>query len=679
MSFTRFWRRYRRRNQYLSHRLQRKWEIILLAIFTLLLILVVPVQAQNTLDAPTEKAPVVLDGQFLFHVGTYGNSSAAQRAEVINAALEEEVRSPENLELVLKHDTEKQKQKQTSIRSKKRNRHLLSVTQADVIQGTSPDEQAKIWKGLIEQAIRKGKYERTDNYQRQALLFSCGVLLGAIALQVGSMFLGRFLSHQITRWFGNFTSPFHPWEEPARLFLRLALLGLQVGLWIAVSFYLSDIFPIARIWRYNLSQFINSPVILLGETKYSALGLLLLLALTIGLWFGISSLTQLFKSYVLVKTGADSRAQDVIAILTKYILTFLGLIILLQIWGIDVRSLAILASVLGVGIGFGVQNIANNFISGLIITLERPIQVGDFVNLGDLVGTVKRIGARSTEISTLDQVTILVPNSRFLESEVINWSHGDPVSRLKIPVGIAYGSDIEKVKIALLRAAKSHPEVLLRPRPQVWFQEFADNSLNFEILVWIGDPKKQFRVKSDLNYRIEESLRRYGIEVPFPQRDINLRSPQLEILITAWLRKYDPEILEKNFIAESIEDVKEEQPQAQSISGEYLSEQFSDSDLFDNDLDNVDIEDLVVTMRGSEGLEIKDRRYRLNTYPDCFIGSEAVDWLVQKHNCMRSEAVKLGQRLVDRGIIHHVTDEHPFEDDYLFYRFYADEPEIDQD
>ena len=210
------------------------------------------------------------------------------------------------------------------------------------------------------------------------------------------------------------------------------------------------------------------------------------------------------------------------SVLIHYALIFLGVVVLLQIWGIDLSSIAILASVLGVGIGFGVQNITNNFISGFIIMLESPIQIGDFINVGDLVGTVEKIGARSTEIRTLDQVTIIIPNSRFLESEVINWSHGNPVSRLHVPVSVAYGSDIDHVKTALLDAIRRHPDVLLRPAPEVWFQGFGDSALDFEIMVWTGEPRKQFRVRSDLNYEIEASFRRYGIEIPFPQRDLHV-------------------------------------------------------------------------------------------------------------------------------------------------------------
>jgi small-conductance mechanosensitive channel len=397
-------------------------------------------------------------------------------------------------------------------------------------------------------------------------------------------------------------------------------------------------------------------------------------AFTVGLWFAVSGITRLFKFYVLSRTGAELRVQEVVAILTQYILTFLGLIVLLQIWGLDVSSLAIIASVLGVGIGFGVQNITNNLISGLIITLERPIQVGDFVKVGDLMGIVERIGARSTEIRTLDQVTIIVPNSRFLEKEVINWSHGDPVSRLRISVGVAYGSDVEKVQAALLEAAKSHPEVLVRPQPQVWFQEFGESALNFDLLVWLGEPKNQFRVKSDLYYRIEESLRRYGLEVPFPQRDLNVRSPQLDELIAAWRQQHAPMPPEKQLYSpngDKLIDHPQDSPARRSV--EPVSERSLTTVLSAERLATVDIEALVTAMRGSGGLEIKDRRDRLNLYPVCFIGSEAVDWLVQMQKCTREEAIALGQLLIERGIIHHVSDEHPFQDDYCFYRFYADE------
>ena len=694
-----------------SRRVGRCRAVVLLGVLTLLLTLVsVPSSAKSPLANGSAEAPVVVDGRVLFKVRNSGNFTAAERAGIINSNLEQEVQSPKAVKIEVV-----QENRLTIIRSRRdvnatpasEERDLVTITEGDVIPGTSPIRQANIWRDLIEEALRQGQLERTPLYYRQAWLYSIGVLLGAIALHFSLRVLGKLASHQLKRWLGHPASPLHPWEPSAKLFLQLALLGLEAGLWTAVGFYITDIFPQARSWRYKLFNFLTSPIVSLGESNYSALQLLLLLAFTIGLWFAVSGLTRIFKFYVLSRTGAELRVQEVVAILTQYVLTFLGLIVLLQIWGLDVRSLAILASVLGVGIGFGVQNITNNLISGLIITLERPIQVGDFVKVGDLVGTVERIGARSTEIRTLDQVTIIVPNSRFLETEVINWSHGDPVSRLRIPVGVAYGSNVEQVQAALLEAAKSHPEVLVRPQPQVWFQEFGESAINFDLLVWTGEPKNQARVKSDLYYRIEASLRRYGIEVPFPQRDLNVRSPQLEEFIAAWLRQNAPTPPEKaainspngdklsvsDHVSEAVATLgasappkeertqaapEENQPQDSSVvaSVEPLTEQSSATAPSGKGLAAVDIEALVTAMREPGGLEIKDRRDHLNFYPACFIGSEAVEWLVQTQNCTREEAIQLGQILIERGIIHHVLDEYPFRDDYFFYSFYVDEESV---
>ncbi|NER21998.1 MAG: mechanosensitive ion channel [Symploca sp. SIO1C2] len=626
---------------------RRRWRIWLLAGLTLLLTLVsVPSAAQTTSDNNNDQAAVVVDGQVLFEVGKVGNS-AAERAQKINEALEKEVQSPQAAEI----EVEKEGKQIMLLLNEE---HLLTLTQNDMISAGDPSLQAERWKEQLEAKLQQSKQERTLVYVRQNLIFSIGVLLGAIALHFSLGFGGQLAFRQLTRLLGEPTFPLHPWEKPAKLFLRLGLLGCLTGLWAAVIFYISDLFPQTRSWRYKLFNLLNSPFFNLGDEPYSAIQILLLLGLTVGLWFAVSIFTRLFKAYILAKTGAVAGVQQVLATLIQYLLTFLGLIILLPIWGLDVGSLAIFASVLGLGIGFGVQNITNNFISGLIISLERPIQVGDFINVNELVGTVKRIGARSTEIITLDKVSIIVPNSRFLESEVINWSHGDPVSRLRIPVGVAYGSDTEEVKTALLEAANAHPDVLLIPEPQVWFQEFADSSLNFDLLVWTGEPKKQPRIKSDLNYFIVKSLNRHQIEVPFPQRDLNLRSPLLEKFINSWFQQHD------------LPDGGKHPQEILTITSEKPT-------LLEAELAKVDIEELVQRMRGSEGVEIKDRYYRRNLYPACFIGAEAVEWLMQKQNCTWEVAIALGELLIARQILHHVTDQQSFRDDYLFYRFYADE------
>ncbi|NEP46120.1 MAG: mechanosensitive ion channel, partial [Okeania sp. SIO2H7] len=379
--------------------------------------------------------------------------------------------------------------------------------------------------------------------------------------------------------------------------------------------------------------------------------------------------SRLLKSRVISQAITNRNLQDTIAFLTQYALTFLGLLIIFQGWGIDVSSLAILASALGVGIGFGLQNITNNFISGLIITFERPIQVGDFVKVGDTVGVVERIGLRSTEISTLDQVSLIVPNSRFLESEVLNWSHGNPVSRIRVPIGVAYGSNIPLLRKAILEVAKSHPDVLLHPGPQLWFQEFGDSSLNFDLFVWINEPRKQFKLVSELNYRIEAVLRKNDIEIPFPQRDLNLRSPQLEEAIALWMKLNALPKEKELFYPEVVKPKQSENTIAPTAKNDERSTLIEDK----SSIENIDIDALVAQMRGEDGVEIKDRRYGFNLYPKCFVGSDAVKWLMRTQKSGIKAAISIGQLLLDRGIIHHVLDEHDFKNESLFYRFYLDD------
>ncbi|MGF1514679.1 MAG: mechanosensitive ion channel family protein [Elainellaceae cyanobacterium] len=488
-----------------------------------------PTSAQTPPTAiPTQRsAPVVVDGQTIFMIQGRGSLTAAERARQINRALAKQVRSPDEVAIeVVQQDS------LAYLQSANSSEPLVTVVPADVeTPGRSPVNQGRRWARALQQAVLDGQRERQPRYLRQAALYSLAIIAGAIVIQLGLQVLGRIVSRRLALWFEYRGRSFNEWERPVALFWRLGLLGVTAGLWLTVAFYVTDVFPQARQWRYTVGTVLDAEIINLGEGTYSALDLLLIVGVTVGLWFATSFVTRLIRLQVLERAQLEKRVQDILSVLIHYALLFVGIMVLLQAWGIDLSSLAILASVLGVGIGFGVQNITNNLISGFIITVESPIQVGDFINVGDLVGTVEKIGARSTEIRTLDRVTIIVPNSRFLETEVINWSHGSPVSRLHVPVSVAYGSDLSKVKTALLEAIRRHPEVLLRPAPEVWFQGFGDSALDFEIMVWTGDPRKQFRVRSDLNYEIEASLRRYNIEIPFPQRDLHLRSPQLDELI----------------------------------------------------------------------------------------------------------------------------------------------------
>jgi small-conductance mechanosensitive channel len=207
----------------------------------------------------------------------------------------------------------------------------------------------------------------------------------------------------------------------------------------------------------------------------------------------------------------------------------IGIVVVLTNTGINLGALAVFAGAIGVGIGVGLQGIASNFISGLVILAERPISIGDRVEVGDAAGQVQRIGARSTVVVTNDNISIIVPNSKFIEDTVTNWTYGDPRVRFRIPVGVAYGSDVEKVRAALIAAGKEHPKSLQDPAPNVFFKEFGDSSLNFELVVWCSEMShRPARYKSDLNFLIERKLREAGIEIPFPQRDLHIRSSEVD-------------------------------------------------------------------------------------------------------------------------------------------------------
>ncbi|MEC9341173.1 MAG: mechanosensitive ion channel domain-containing protein [Pseudomonadota bacterium] len=213
-----------------------------------------------------------------------------------------------------------------------------------------------------------------------------------------------------------------------------------------------------------------------------------------------------------------------------YAILALGFFIGLSVIGLNLSSFAIVAGALGVGIGFGLQSVFNNFISGLIILFERSLKVGDFVELGSGVsGEVKEINVRSTLINTNDNIDVLVPNSEFISSQMINWTLNEAVRRIHVSFGVAYGSDKEKVKQAALDAAQMTPHTLTGVagrEPQVWLVNFGDSSLDFELVVWVKPEavKRPSKVNAEYLWHIETKLGEYGIEIPFPQRDLHLRS-----------------------------------------------------------------------------------------------------------------------------------------------------------
>jgi small-conductance mechanosensitive channel len=271
----------------------------------------------------------------------------------------------------------------------------------------------------------------------------------------------------------------------------------------------------------------NAP---LPGVTLSLVQIFFLIALLIAV-FWISSRTKRFLfNRFLAKSGLDRSLQYAIAQIVSNIVLIVGIFIVLDNAGIHLGALTVFAGAVGVGVGFGLQNIASNFISGLVILAERPITIGDRVEVAGIAGQVQQIRARSTVILTNDNIAMIVPNTKFIDSPVTNWTYGDPRVRFRVPIGVAYGSDVNKVRDALLAAGRENPNTLKDPAPSVFLEKFGENSIDFELVVWSSEmSSRPRRYRSDLNFAIEHKLREAGIEIPNPQRDLHFRSGVLKV------------------------------------------------------------------------------------------------------------------------------------------------------
>jgi small-conductance mechanosensitive channel len=208
----------------------------------------------------------------------------------------------------------------------------------------------------------------------------------------------------------------------------------------------------------------------------------------------------------------------------NYAVLLVGFLLAVAATGADLGKFSLLAGALGVGIGFGLQNIVNNFISGLILIAERPVMPGDTVELSGMIGEVKRIGARSSTIRTWQGAEVIVPNANLISNEVTNWTLSDRQRRIEIAVGVAYGSPVDRVMQLLRDVGGAHPDILDQPEPNSLFMGFGDSSLDFELRVWTKNFESWYRIRSDLTVAIEKALNEAGIVIPFPQRDLHLKT-----------------------------------------------------------------------------------------------------------------------------------------------------------
>lgn len=235
-----------------------------------------------------------------------------------------------------------------------------------------------------------------------------------------------------------------------------------------------------------------------------------------------------FKSFLpelaRLRPDWDQGILDVMSVSATYVVWGIYALAGLFLLGADFTSLAVVAGGLSVGIGFGLQNIVNNFISGLILLFGRSIQAGDTIQLGATWCQVKKVNIRNTVVQTFDNATIFVPNSDLITGQIVNWTHKDPRVRREVTVGVAYGSDTERVRDLLFRSAAEHPKVLTDPPPIVQFLNFGESSLDFKLMFWVGDVSIGASVTSEMRFIIDRIFRQEGVSIPFPQREVRVVS-----------------------------------------------------------------------------------------------------------------------------------------------------------
>jgi len=274
----------------------------------------------------------------------------------------------------------------------------------------------------------------------------------------------------------------------------------------------------------EIANFLRIPIFSLGDTQITLWTILYLALFFWLLYYLTTKLNRIIVYKLLSKSKIDLGVRIATGTILRYVILTVGFIIILQTVGINLSSITILLGALGVGIGFGLQNITNNFVSGLIILFERPIKVGDRIEVAGVVGDVVDISMRATTIVTNDNISIIVPNSEFISSTVINWSHTDRKVRFNFPVGVSYKEDPQKVKNVLLEVALDNKGILKDPEPDVLFTEYAESALMFNLRVWTSEYIDRPGVlKSQLYFEIFKRFKENGIEIPFPQRDIHIK------------------------------------------------------------------------------------------------------------------------------------------------------------
>jgi small-conductance mechanosensitive channel len=272
---------------------------------------------------------------------------------------------------------------------------------------------------------------------------------------------------------------------------------------------------------------LNTQITVIQGNPLTTMGIIQLLLILVVALFAAARLTRMLTRYLIRQLGVAMSIASIIGSAIRGLVIFVGFYIALTSIGLELGILLVPLGAIGIGLGFGLQRIAENFVSGLILLTERPISDGDIIEVNAVRGVVEKIGLRSTLLRTFDNTRVTVPNSELISNQVDNWTLADRTVRIRFNVGVAYGSDVKLVEQLLRQALADHEDVLPEPEARVFFIEFGDSSLNFLIFAWVDTPAKRLTTLSDLHFAIDEAFRENDIEIPFPQRDIHLRSGSL--------------------------------------------------------------------------------------------------------------------------------------------------------
>ena len=261
----------------------------------------------------------------------------------------------------------------------------------------------------------------------------------------------------------------------------------------------------------------------IGSFRLSITDLMFAVVIFLALLTATRWLQRLLETRVFPQTRLDAGMRNSLKSTVGYVGLIVAVAVAVSIAGLDLSNIAIIAGALSIGIGFGLQNIVNNFVSGLILLAERPIKIGDWIVVGEHEGFVQRINVRATEVRTFQHSSVIIPNSELLSSALVNWTHKDATARIEIPVGVSYGADVDLVRDTLIEVAAAHPEVMPDPEPFVLFTAFGDSSLDFELRCFTSQAGRRVRIATAMRFEIVRLFRERGIEIPFPQRDVHVR------------------------------------------------------------------------------------------------------------------------------------------------------------